>query len=368
MKNNLVFIAILISNMLLAQAPQRLSYQAVIRNNTNNLVSNTPVKMRISILQGGSNGTAVYSELHNPTTNANGLVSIEIGNGTTPTGNFSSINWSKSIYFIKTETDPTNGNNFTITGITQLLSVPYALNAKSADDGINRVSGSGDTLVLNSGKTFIIPGLSAANNTTPSFGTLTDFDNNTYRTIQIGTQTWMADNLRVTKFRNGTAIPNITDSVQWQNTTNGAWCYYNNNASFNSTYGKLYNYYVIENSNNICPTGWHVATRQDWYNLLVYLGGGDIAGSKMKSAGTQFWLNPNFGATNSSGFSGLPGGNRSSDGFQRNFDYMGLEGYWWSLSDSPDTAETYYLLFDYGFLNSTDYPKNNGHSIRCVKD
>jgi hypothetical protein len=160
--------AIIITSNLFAQAPQKMSYQAVIRNATNELLVNKPVKMRISILQGSATGSSVYSELHSATTNANGLVSIEIGGGASPTGIFSSINWGNGTYFVKTETDPNNGTNYTITGTSQLLSVPYALeshnaknadNAKSAGDGIKSVSSTGDTVYLNNGKKYIIPGI-----------------------------------------------------------------------------------------------------------------------------------------------------------------------------------------------------------------
>jgi hypothetical protein len=153
---------VIISTNVLAQAPQKMSYQAVIRNGQNELVFNKLVGIRISILQGGTQGTSVYSELHSATTNANGLVSIEIGEGTNKTGTFSSINWGNGTYFLKTETDPTNGTNYSIVATSQLLSVPYALeskNASSAGDGIKGISQTGDTVFLNNGKKYIIPGI-----------------------------------------------------------------------------------------------------------------------------------------------------------------------------------------------------------------
>jgi len=125
--------AILMTASMLAQAPQKMSYQAVIRNTSNALVTNSAVGMRISILQTSPNGTAVYVETQTPTTNANGLASIEIGSGTVVSGNFSTIDWANGPYFVKTETDPTGGTNYTITGTSQLLSVPYALHAKNTD-------------------------------------------------------------------------------------------------------------------------------------------------------------------------------------------------------------------------------------------
>ena len=126
--------AVFISINLFAQAPQKMSYQAVIRNASNNLVTNAPVKMRISILQGSTTGTSVYSELHSATTNANGLVSIEIGGGTSQQGTFSNINWGNGTYFLKTETDPTNGSTYSIVGTSQLLSVPYSIYANTASN------------------------------------------------------------------------------------------------------------------------------------------------------------------------------------------------------------------------------------------
>jgi len=128
-----ILAAVLITASAFAQAPQKMSYQAVIRNTSNALVTSTPVGMRISILQFSPTGTAVYVETQTPSTNANGLVSLEIGIGTIVTGTFSSINWVAGPYFIKTETDPTGGTSYSITGTSQLLSVPYALHAKTAE-------------------------------------------------------------------------------------------------------------------------------------------------------------------------------------------------------------------------------------------
>jgi hypothetical protein len=143
-----------------AQAPNKMSYQAVVRNNSNALVTNQVVGMRISILQGSATGTTVYEETQTPTTNTNGLVSIEIGGGTVVSGNFANINWANGPYFIKTETDPNGGTNYSITGTSQLLSVPYAL---FSANGIRSVSATGDTLFLGNGTHLIIPGISAAN-------------------------------------------------------------------------------------------------------------------------------------------------------------------------------------------------------------
>lgn len=128
-----IILVLFVTLNLIAQSPQKMSYQAVIRNSSNALVISSPVGMRISILQGTANGTDVYVETHTLNTNANGLVSLEIGGGTPVTGMLSTINWSSGPYFIKTETDPLGGSNYTISGTTQFLSVPYALHAKTAE-------------------------------------------------------------------------------------------------------------------------------------------------------------------------------------------------------------------------------------------
>ena len=136
LKKLIVATSLFIGSLAFAQAPEKMSYQAVVRNTTNNLVTNQPVGMQISILQGSATGTAVYIETQTPTSNANGLVSLEIGGGTVVSGNMATINWANGPYFIKTETDPTGGSSYTITGTSQLLSAPYALYAKTSGSSI----------------------------------------------------------------------------------------------------------------------------------------------------------------------------------------------------------------------------------------
>lgn len=126
-------IALILTTKVFAQAPDKMSYQTVIRNSSNSLISSAPIGMRISVLQGSVTGSAIYIETQSPTTNANGLASMEIGGGTVVIGNFSAIDWANGPYFIKTETDPTGGTNYSITGTSQLLSVPFALYAKNTD-------------------------------------------------------------------------------------------------------------------------------------------------------------------------------------------------------------------------------------------
>jgi formylglycine-generating enzyme required for sulfatase activity len=166
MKNLLALIFIsFIALTALAQAPQKFSYQTVVRNASNQLLVGQTLGIKISILQGSANGSAVYTETHNPLTNANGLATLEIGGGSLISGNFANINWANGPFFVKTETDPNGGNNYTITNTSQLLSVPYALYAAKAPDQQQLTfSLTGDTLYLQNGGFVIIPGISAANN------------------------------------------------------------------------------------------------------------------------------------------------------------------------------------------------------------
>jgi uncharacterized protein (TIGR02145 family) len=197
-----------------------------------------------------------------------------------------------------------------------------------------------------------------------------DVEGNSYKTVYIGTQLWMAENLRTSKYRDGTTIPNITDNTQWQNNTTGAWCYYDNNAANNTKYGKLYNWYALSpttNGNkNICPIGWHIPTDAEWAVLTDYLGGNYVAGGKMKEAGTTNWINPNTNASNTSLFTALPGGGRNDDG---TFNSIGGAGYLWSSTASSTGNAWYrYLDYSYGDVGRGNYDKRGGFSVRCLRD
>jgi len=205
----------------------------------------------------------------------------------------------------------------------------------------------------------------------PSFScgttSITDVDGNSYATVQIGTQCWTQSNLRVGKYRDGSSIPNITDNTLWSQTntsSTGAWCNYNNDANNGTTYGKLYNWYAVNDSRGLCPTGWHVPTDAEWTTLENHLGGSSAAGGAIKS--TTGWNSPNTGATNSSGFTGLPGGLRTNDG---GFYNVGFNGSWWSSSDAGSGSAWCRFLFynNAGVARSNDGPRD-GFSVRCVRD
>jgi uncharacterized protein (TIGR02145 family) len=207
--------------------------------------------------------------------------------------------------------------------------------------------------------------------------TMTDIDGNVYQTIKIGNQWWMAENLKVTHYRNGDPIPNVTGSTEWDNLSSGAYCAYNNDNGNAATYGMLYNWYVVDDSRNIAPEGWHVPTDEEWKALEMHLGmsqseadeigdRGTDEGGKLKEAGTTHWNSPNSGATNSSGFTALPGGYRFYDG---RFNNMGYNGYWWSATANYTGSVWFRLL-----QNSRSFVyRNTGHkqlglSVRLVKD
>jgi uncharacterized protein (TIGR02145 family) len=582
-----LFLLSLVHTQLIAQAPQRISYQAVVRNSSNGLVSSTQVGMRISILQGSASGTAVYAERHTPTTNENGLLTIEIGGGTLESGTFSSIQWANGPFFIKSETDPAGGTSYSITGTTQLLSVPYALYANTAGNGIPPGTQAGqmlywdgtkwttlpkgtngqylkwcnDTLtwgpclpvlktiavknvddhpqataniaVLSDGGSYItefglcvskspnptypndhvgsaysysqlglteivfgiesnttyyvrayavnsvgvaygneisftaktfstpvvlldsissidsssailwgtisntgsaavnqkgfvwdtVPNVSlnsnnnsyipvgnndfsavilnlkpnkkyyvrafAGNNYGNSYSaeqsfitdsitvpppppppppaptSLSDIDGNVYPVIKIANKHWISKNLDVTHYKNGDSIPQVQDAATWASLTTGAWCYYENQTANGTTYGKLYNWYAMNDPRGIAPEGWHVPTDTDWQSLTDSLGGFAVAGGKLKA--TTLWDLPNWGATNSSGFSALPGGYRYYNG---SFGFKGANGHWWSSTPTQMSAD----LGTYVWL-SNDTPqiflphwfeKQYGYAIRLI--
>ena len=574
--------ALVVSVTLWAQAPQKFSYQAVVRGTNNALISNKQIGMKISLLQTSETGNAVYEETHTPTSNANGLVCVAIGGGTKVSGDFATINWSNGPYFVKTETDPAGGTSYSLTTTSQLLSVPYALFAANSQQGpkgdtgaqgpigltgpqgaqgpqgqtgVTGATGTNGTnganglsayqvwlnlgntgtetdfitslngpqglkglkgdpgngfqngtaknqisywdgsawVVLNPGSvgqtltmcedglvwttaglcpgkistldcagvsvngslykdeansiTFNVsyeggnggPYLAQNINSTGVVGltatleddyfsqvggwggngsgsltfevtgtptsvgnalfslniggqtcsvslvvqasiitvvpaeNITDLENNSYKTVKIGTQQWMTENLKVSKYNDGTDITNITDKTDWSNLTTGAWAYHNNDAVNNTKYGKLYNWYAINptsNGNkNVCPTGWHVPTDAEWTILTDYLGGESIAGGKMKEMGTINWNSPNTSATNTSMFTALAGAARYSDG---EFGAIGHDGNWWSSTENnsnSNKAWLRYLVFDQNLAGrSGDQPKKFGLSVRCLKD
>ncbi len=214
-----------------------------------------------------------------------------------------------------------------------------------------------------------------------TYGAMTDQDGNVYKTINIGTQTWMAENLKTTKYRDGSAISNITGNAAWATQTEGAYCWYNNNIANKATYGALYNYYTIVDSRNLCPAGWHVPSDAEWTTLTDYLinngysnwlGGSAIAKSLAATSGwtidgTAGNIGNDQASNNSSGFTALPGGYRSND--YGNYQFIEGFGYWWSATGSSASSALYRgLQFSYSEILLGDGSKKFGFSVVCLKN
>jgi uncharacterized protein (TIGR02145 family) len=203
-----------------------------------------------------------------------------------------------------------------------------------------------------------------------------DADGNIYQTVTIGNQVWMVENLRTTHYRNGDPIPRITEINDWSNRNSGAYCEYKNEVTNSQAYGMLYNWYVITDKRNICPKGWHIPTDEEWHELVSYLDSvasinnsiveSKRAGGMLKENGTLHWSTPNVGASNTSGFTGLPGGTRIHNGY---FNIISKYGYYWTSSEKGSDL-AWFRVLDYdnsGVLRFQGF-KRNGFSIRCIKD
>lgn len=210
-----------------------------------------------------------------------------------------------------------------------------------------------------------------------TYGSLTDVDGNTYKTIKIGTQTWMAENLKTTKYNDGTTIPNVTNQDVWSKLTSGAYCWYiNQSAAYKNIYGALYNWYTVK-TGKLCPGGWHVPSDAEWTTLTDYMGGWDIAGSKLKETGNSHWIPlPPYvlmlNVTNESGFTALPGGYRGSVWTFYLIENLGYLGLWWSSTESDYEVDNILIrTMNYqfnGITSQNDGGKKAGLSCRCIKN
>jgi uncharacterized protein (TIGR02145 family) len=217
-------------------------------------------------------------------------------------------------------------------------------------------------------------------NTNLTYGSVSDIDGNVYKTIQIGTQTWMAEDLKATKYSDGTVIQLTSGTSAWEAlaTTSKSYCYYNDNANSTSSFGALYTWAAAMNGSassttnpsgvqGVCPAGWHLPSDVEWTTLSNYLGGENVTGGKMKEAGTSHWYDPNIGATNESGFTALPGGSRFGYGLCYGNAFF---GYWWSSTEYSTENAWIIGLSTYGneFSKYYGYEKKSGYSIRCLKN
>jgi len=295
--------------------------------------------------------TTIASEITENSAVSGGTISSDAGTSVTTRGVCWSITQNPTISNNKT-TDGSDIGSFTsnITGLT--AGTTYYVRAYATN---STGTGYGTSIKLTT--------LGVA-------GTVTDADGNVYQTVNIGTQTWMTSNLKATKYRTGESISNVTDPALWSTAAFGAWCDYINDPATGAVYGKLYNWLAVNDSRNICPEGWHVATQAEWTTLVTYLGGESVAGGKLKETDFAHWKNSTTGgATNESGFTALPGGERDPTG---SFGSLGDNGYWWSSTENTTTTPitAWHLYMNYDNTNAhKDYDsKGFGRSVRCLKN
>lgn len=392
----LTFLISILSIQLMAQAPDAFQYQAVLRDSDGNIRSNETVELSIAILQNSTNGTEVYSETHNTTTNDYGLINLLLGEGTT-SDDFSAIDWSAGDYFVEIQVDDT------VMGTTQLLSVPYAKYSAMAGSAESAIAVSNETQNLSD---VLDKGNSAGNNTIEQLAdpqneydavnkayvdqlmkriemletvagvdTVTDSEGNVYNTVRIGNQVWMAEGLRATEYSDGSEITGI----YWFGSD------YNNDGDINAEdstfyvehYGFLYTTAAAMNgasSSNTnpsgvqgaCPTGWHLPSRLELEVLKDTLGGYGLAGGKLKDTNTDFWDSPNAGATNQTGFTARGTGNYSSTGHFYQINYI---GYFMTATEAGATDQYVFRIYsDDDNLSLYPFDKNGGATIRCVKN
>jgi uncharacterized protein (TIGR02145 family) len=195
---------------------------------------------------------------------------------------------------------------------------------------------------------------------------LQDIEGNVYSAVSIGNQVWMAENLKVTKYNDGTAIPYVNDTDDLVSLTTGAFTWFNDDeGAFKETYGALYNWHVVS-SGKLCPAGWHVPSDAEWTTLINFLGGEGVAGGELKAIGTSHWNAPNTGATNNSGFTALPAGYLFDNG---NYNSLGNVTHWWTATASDaDAAWDRYVHFQNPTATKGNYSKQVFYSCRCVKN
>ena len=196
--------------------------------------------------------------------------------------------------------------------------------------------------------------------------TVVDIDGNVYNTVTICSKTWMVENLKATKFNDGTLIPCITDSTIWDTLQSPGYCWYKNDLiTYKHPYGALYNWFSV-NTGKLAPKGWHIPTIIEWYQLINCIGGINVAGSKLKEKGTTHWQSPNDDATNEFGFTAIPTGGRE---YMGSFESIGTQTEWWTSSGNVNSNACYVRLYNlHGYMQDNVGPLQTGFSVRCIKD
>ena len=420
----LVFLAVLMLGgvSVLAQMPEKFSYQAVIRNAENQLVVDTEIGIQISMLQGSEEGEAVYVETHAPQTNANGLISIEIGGGNAEKGKLAGINWGDGPYFIHTAIDINGGTNYNIEGVQQILSVPFAIHAKTSEiaDSLSGGIVEEDPVFQASPAAGVEEGDIGNWREAYSWGDhsgqvkaledrinalekllaeqgyhlpITDVDGNSYRVVQIGNQLWMGDNLRTSRYSDGTPIQTGLTEEEWATTSEGAFEVYDHEAvdgvdsseEMIEAYGALYNWYAVVAERGLCPTGWRVPTTEDFNEMVEHITSvyEEPPGVQLKScrqinsphggdcATEEHPRWHGFGNHNGKdmwGFGILPAGVVRATGGTIN---IGLLGYFWTANEvEEDQSRAYFRStgFHLNTFGQGNTGKGWGHSIRCIRE
>ena len=312
-----------------------------------------------------SNGSAIITTFNSCSTASSGILTAGINaSGVTQTINV-------TVGTIGTYSILATANGVTFSAIGTFTTTG-AQNIILTASGIPITSGT-NTFTLNT-----TPNCNFSLSTSPALLTVTDIDGNTYQTVTICGQMWTQSNLNVARYRNGDVIPQITNQVTWGQANYGAWCYYNNDPSTEPIYGKLYNWYAVNDPRGLVPIGYHIPSDAEWTTLNTCLGGASVAGGKMKEVGTTNWNSPNTGATNESNFTALPGGYRQDDVNASNLPsiFIGSQsvGWFWSstiYNTNPSVIDNSYnyILSRLNTNNTRNYfSKKYGMSLRCIKD
>jgi uncharacterized protein (TIGR02145 family) len=430
MKKYFGLILICFSFISYAQPPASIPYQAVLRDGNGTILTSQEITVRFTIHDGSANGNAEWEEVQIATTSAQGLVSLSLGSEAT----LDNINWSGGSKFLQVETNLgngfidlgtqpllsvpyalyasnglervsstgdtlflANGNNLIIPGISEAnaagpgcvftAACNYNSEATSNDgschfpgdacnDGNAATIGDqwtadctceGSVAVTGSNSTC---GASNVHNPELTYGTLTDQQGNVYRTIQIGVQEWMAENLKTTIYANGDPIPGNLSYEEWTVTNSGAWAYPGGGSSTLCPYGRLYNWYTVDDERGLCPTGWHVPSLSEFTMLAQYVGQGDGSiNGDLRSAGSQYWAGSGPEDDNSTGFSALPAGARFyNEGLYPGF---GVLAYFWTTSvftSAPNNSFFQSLYYINCCLDGGNTSNQAGFSVRCLRD
>ncbi len=393
MKQLFSLLIIIVAHIAYTQSPQSIPYQAVVRNTDGSVLSNTLITMTFKIHDVSATGTVVYEETHTTASNAQGLVALNVGGGTPITGTFNTINWSNGAKFLHVLMNA--GNGVIDLGTQQMMSVPYAL---FSEDVNVRVSLTGDSLIIGE-HVSIVPGISPpySNGYYTEGSGVTDIDGNFYKSVIIGSQEWMADNLKTTKFCNGIEIlPYDFNVYYWWSPSQPHWSYPNMYGSNNIVFGKLYNGYAVLGLDgiqigNICPCGWHVPSIDEFIvlkNYVISFGytspevGVTLKDKGIVENGTGHWLySSNISSTpadNTFGFSALPAGTiqvitPSSPPFASPL-FFGKYALFWSstpinaTSNSKMKSASLDWSSNYFSIDNLGSERYSLKSIRCIKD